>query len=50
MLQKKQREGAKFDEKQQEKLLQQQAQQAAGRFMQELYLKAGVKDNRYLFF
>jgi peptidyl-prolyl cis-trans isomerase D len=50
VLQKKQREGAKFDEKQQAKMLQQQAQQAAGRFMQELYLKAGVKDNRYLFF
>jgi peptidyl-prolyl cis-trans isomerase D len=26
------------------------AMQAAGRFMNELYLKANVVDNRYLFF
>ena len=45
-----QREGAKFDAKQQAQQLQQQATQAAGRFMNELYLKANVKDNRYLFF
>jgi len=39
-----------FDEKSQEKQLHQQALQAAGRFMQELYQKANVVDNRYLFF
>jgi peptidyl-prolyl cis-trans isomerase D len=31
-------------------MLGQQAAQAASRFMQELYQKAGVVDNRYLFF
>ena len=40
----------KFDAKAQEQQLRQQAMQAAGRFMQELYQKAGVVDNRYLFF
>ena len=50
VLSKKQREGAKFDEKQQAQQLRQQATQAAGRFMNELYLNAKVKDNRYLFF
>ena len=50
VLAKKQREGAKLDEKQQMKQLQQQAMQAAGRFMNEMYLKADVVDNRYLFF
>jgi len=44
------REGAKFDAKQQELMLSQRAAQAAGRFMQELYEKANVVDNRYLFF
>ena len=44
------REGAKFDAKVTEQMLQQQATQAAGRFIQELYQKAGVVDNRYLFF
>ena len=44
------REGAKYDEKTVEQQLSQRAQQAAGRFMQELYQKAGVVDNRYLFF
>jgi peptidyl-prolyl cis-trans isomerase D len=39
-----------FDAKSQEKQLHQQALQAAGRFMQELYQKANVVDNRYLFF
>ena len=39
-----------FDEKSQEKQLHQQALQAAGHFMQELYQKANVVDNRYLFF
>ena len=47
---KKQREGAKLDEKQQMQMLKQQAMQAAGRFMNEMYLKADVVDNRYLFF
>jgi peptidyl-prolyl cis-trans isomerase D len=50
VLSKKQREGVKFDEKQQAQQLRQQAMQAAGRFMNELYLKADVVDNRYLFF
>ena len=44
------REGAKFDAKQQELMLSQRATQAASRFMQELYEKANVVDNRYLFF
>ena len=50
VLNKKQREAAKFDAKQQQAQLKQQAMQAASRFMNELYLKAGVVDNRYLFF
>jgi len=50
VLSKKQREGAKADAKQQTDQLKQQALQAASRFMNELYLKAEVKDNRYLFF
>jgi peptidyl-prolyl cis-trans isomerase D len=50
VLAKKQREGAKFDEKQQAQQQRQQAMQAASRFMNELYLKADVVDNRYLFF
>ena len=33
-----------------EQQLRQQASQAASRFIQELYLKANVVDNRYLFF
>jgi len=41
---------SKFDEKAEEKTLQQQAMQAAGRFMGELYQKADIVDNRYLFF
>ena len=44
------REGAKFDEKMMEQQLQMQASQAARMFIQELYQKAGVVDNRYLFF
>ena len=40
----------KFDAKQQAQQLQQMAQQAASRFMNELYLNAGIVDNRYLFF
>ncbi len=47
---KKEREGAKFDAAEQTQQLKQQAMQAASRFMNELYLKADVKDNRYLFF
>lgn len=50
VLSKKQREGVKLDTKQQTQQLQQQAMQAASRFMNELYLKADVKDYRYLFF
>ena len=50
VLSKKEREGSKFDAKQQQSQLQQQALQAASRFMNELYQKADIKDNRYLFF
>ncbi len=50
VISKKQREGVKFDEKQQSQQQRQMAMQAAGRFMNELYLKADVVDNRYLFF
>ena len=50
VLDKKQRENAKYDEKAQIAQLKQQAIQAASRFMNELYQKAGVVDNRYLFF
>ena len=44
------REGEKFDAKAVEMRLQQQATQAASRFVSELYQKANVVDNRYLFF
>ena len=50
VIKKAQREGATFDAQAQERTLSQRAQQAAGRFMQELYQKANVVDNRYLFF
>ena len=50
VIRKAQREGATFDANAVEKQLSQRAQQAAGRFMQELYQKANVVDNRYLFF
>ena len=50
VLKKSEREGAKFDDKASERQLQQRAQQAASRFIQELYQKANVVDNRYLFF
>ena len=50
VIKKAQREGAAFDAKAVEQQLSQRAQQAAGRFMQELYQKANVVDNRYLFF
>jgi peptidyl-prolyl cis-trans isomerase D len=44
------REGNKFDAKATEQRLQQQAVQAASRFISELYQKANVVDNRYMFF
>lgn len=50
VLKKADREGVKYDEKAMEQMLKQQAMQAAGRFIQELYQKADVVDNRYLFF
>ncbi len=50
VLNKKEREGAKFDAKEQGKKVSQQAMQAASRFMNELYINADIKDNRYLFF
>ena len=50
VLKKSTREGVKFDEKAVEQQLQMQASQAARLFIQELYQKAGVVDNRYLFF
>jgi peptidyl-prolyl cis-trans isomerase D len=40
----------KFDDKTEEQQLSQQSMQAASRFMNELYQKANVVDNRYLFF
>ena len=50
VLTQKMREGNKFDDKTEEQQLKQQALQAAGNFMQELYENAKVVDNRYLFF
>jgi peptidyl-prolyl cis-trans isomerase D len=50
VLKKAERQGVKYDEKLMEQQLQQRAMQAAGRFLQELYQKAEVVDNRYLFF
>ena len=50
VLKKANRQDAKFDAAVMEKQLQQKAMQAAGRFIQELYQKAGIVDNRYLFF
>lgn len=50
VVKKSQRAGAKFDAKTMEAQLSQQAAQAAYRFMNELYIKADVVDNRYLFF
>ncbi len=40
----------KFDAKSQQAKLRQKAMQAAGNFMNELYINAKVVDNRYLFF
>ena len=50
VIKKAQREGATFDAQAMERSLNQRAQQAASRFLQELYQKANVVDNRYLFF
>ena len=51
VLKKAQREGAKFDEKAEEQTQKQTAMRAAfGAFFQDLYQKANVVDNRYLFF
>ena len=47
---KRSRNAAKFDEKQQETKLRQKSMQYAANFMNELYIKANVVDNRYLFF
>ena len=44
------RSGVKFDAKSQEMKLAQRNMQMAGNFMQELYIKADVVDNRYLFY
>ena len=44
------RAGVKFDAKAQEAKLRQRAMQYAGNFTNELYGKAKVVDNRYLFF
>lgn len=40
----------KYDEKSYLQRLAQRAMQMAGNFMQELYIKADIKDNRYMFF
>ena len=50
VLKKAEREGVKYDEKTAETQLRQQAIQATSRFLQELYQKSDVVDNRYLFF
>ena len=50
VLNKKEREGQKYDAKQMGDQLKQQAIQAASRFANELYMNANIKDNRYLFF
>ena len=44
------RTGVKFDAKSQELKLAQRNMQMAGNFMQELYIKADIVDNRYLFY
>ena len=40
----------KYDEKEYEQRQRQKMMRYVGNFMQELYFKAGVKDNRYMFF
>lgn len=47
---KRSKNAAKFDKKAQETKLRQKAMQYAGNYMNELYIKANVVDNRYLFF
>lgn len=47
---KRSKNASQFNEAQQEAKLRQRAMQYAGNFMNELYIKAGVVDNRYLFF
>ena len=47
---KKSMNGAKYNEASQEMKLRQKAMQYAGNYMNELYIKAKVVDNRYLFF
>ncbi len=47
---KRSKNATKFNEQQQETTLRQKAMQYAGSFMNELYIKAKVVDNRYLFF
>ena len=42
--------GQKYDQKSYEERMAQRAMQAAGNFMQELYVNADITDNRYLFF
>lgn len=50
LVMKRTKNAAKFDAKQQEQKLRQRAMQNAGNFMNELFIKAKVVDNRYLFF
>jgi peptidyl-prolyl cis-trans isomerase D len=50
VLKKTEREGVKYDDATMEAQLRQRAQQSASRFIQELYQKSNVVDNRYLFF
>ena len=50
VIQKLRREGSDFNVQQQERQITQRQLQAASRFVQELYQKANVVDNRYLFF
>lgn len=42
--------GQKFDQKSYEQRMAQRAMQAAGNFMQDLYINADITDNRYMFF
>ncbi len=42
--------GQKYDAKSYEQRMAQRAMQAAGNFMQELYINADITDNRYMFF
>ena len=47
---KQEKNALKFNEAQEEMKLRQRSMQYAGNFMNELYVKAKVVDNRYLFF